>query len=63
MTKIGGSYPLAEVRCLELGGHCYVSTNSVVATNPPLYHRYCKHCGHTQHGHTQEPMKWEDVND
>lgn len=47
--------------CVAAGGHCYHQGNEVVATSPAIYHRICKHCGHTQHGTPQPSMRWEHV--
>ena len=58
MTKASGKFPLTEEECLKIGGHCYVVENYVIDTNPPIYHRVCKHCGHTQHGYKQPSMRW-----
>ena len=54
-------FPLNEEQCLAIGGHCYIKSNIVVQTMPPTYHRYCKHCGHAQHGHIQEDVAWKDI--
>ncbi len=56
-----GKYPLTEEQCLAIGGHCYVRSNITVQTMPPVFHRTCKHCGHTQHGRPQGDIGWEDV--
>ena len=56
------NYPLKgdQARCQELGGHCYEVANIVLTSNPPVYLRTCKHCGHTQHGHSQPSIRWWD---
>jgi hypothetical protein len=41
---------LTEAECLVKGGHCWVVDDVVSATNPPLYHRRCKHCPRVEHG-------------
>lgn len=51
---------LTKEECLKIGGHCYEEESSVVLTNPPIYHRVCKHCGHRQQGMAQPLMHWED---
>ena len=54
-------YPLAEMQCLQYGGHCYEVCNYVLTINPPIHVRICKHCGHKQHGRNQPDMYWHDV--
>ncbi len=51
---------ISKEECLKIGGHCYEIDNGVVCTNPPIYHRVCKHCGWVQEGREQPNMKWED---
>jgi len=41
-------YKLTKEECLKIGGHCYEIDDQVICTNPPIYHRVCKHCGHRQ---------------
>ena len=53
-------YPLTEEECLKIGGHCYKRSNLVIDTLPPVYTRYCIHCGHTQRGQTQDSIGWYD---
>ena len=60
MDKILDRYPLTEDDCKKMGGHCYIDSNIVVDTIPQIYHRSCKHCGHTQHGQRQPLIKWTD---
>ena len=50
---------MSEEECLKIGGHCWEEDNIVVATNPPRYHRRCKHCGKVQEG-VNEGMRWYD---
>jgi len=52
-------YPLTEGDCMKIGGHCYVASNIVIATNPPIHTRICRHCGKRQES-TTIPL-WEDV--
>jgi len=54
------SEKLTEEECLKIGGHCWVVDNYVVLTNPPIYHRRCKHCGKVQEGHSQPRVRWAD---
>lgn len=51
-------YPLTKGRCLEICGHCYEMEDTVVCTNPPIFHRVCKHCGHRQEGRSHD--YWQD---
>lgn len=51
---------LPEDVCVALGGHCYVTDSSVLASYPPTYVRRCKHCGHTQYGRPQDDISWSD---
>lgn len=53
------AYPLTKKKCLKMGGHCYERTNYTIDTNPPIYHRVCKHCGWVQEGTAQSDMNWE----
>lgn len=52
------TFPLSESECVKIGGHCYRTSDAVVATNPPIYHRVCKHCGKTQQSDMQ--VQWVD---
>jgi hypothetical protein len=61
--KTPQSFPLTEEQCLAIGGHCYVQSKMVIQTMPPTYHRYCKHCGHSQRGYPQEFFAWKDIKD
>lgn len=54
---------LTEDECLKIGGHCYEVGGYDVLTNPPISHRVCKHCGHTQHGVQQPNVRWTDARD
>lgn len=56
----GKSYPLTEKRCLKIGGHCYEMDDWILTTNPPIYSRTCKHCGHNQRGTSQPEIAWYD---
>ena len=53
-------YPLTQEECLKIGGHCYVQEPEVIMTNPPIYHRTCKHCGKRQECRIQHPIEWHD---
>lgn len=61
MTKVAGEFKLTEEQCLEIGGHCWNQSDIVIDTYPSTYHRYCVHCGKSQHGQAQGSMKWVDV--
>lgn len=56
----GKKYLLTEKECLKIGGHCYAVSPLVMTSDPPIYERICKHCGHTQHGLEQPSMNWHD---
>lgn len=49
---------LTEEECLKIGGHCFEMSNVVLATNPPMYQRQCKHCGRVEVGRQQNPIVW-----
>lgn len=53
---------ISKEECLKIGGHCYEYENIVINTNPPIYHRICKHCGWVQEGMTQPNINWFDDN-
>jgi len=55
------SYPLSEEECLKIGGHCYEMADYSYDTNPPIYVRICKHCGHKQEGMRLPDYDWSDV--
>ena len=46
--------------CVSHGGHCWEQSDCVITTNPPIYHRRCKHCGLVQEGCQQPNMAWHD---
>jgi len=46
--------------CVKNGGHCWESSNYVIDTMPPIYHRYCKHCGLVQEASEQPQYNWHD---
>ena len=50
---------LTEEECLEIGGHCYEFEPYVLASDPPISVRTCKHCGKRQHGREQPSIRWE----
>jgi len=52
---------ISEEECLRIGGHCYMEANVVYPTNPLLYERICKHCGHRQQGREQPVIDWKDI--
>ncbi len=52
------AYPLSEAECVRIGGHCFEHDGMVVATNPPIYHRICKHCGLVEQGQAQPAFTW-----
>ena len=54
-------FPLSEEECLRIGGHCWARSDFVYDTNPPIYERYCKHCGKVQQGSEQPTIDWQDV--
>jgi len=55
-----GKYTLSKEQCLEIGGHCFEKERSVILTDPPIYHRTCKHCGLVQEGRSQPDIRWSD---
>lgn len=57
-----GMYKLTEEECSRIGGHCYVIEPFLLATNPPISTRLCKHCGHRQRSkpHREDDF-WQDV--
>ena len=60
MAEKTPEYLMSKEECLKIGGHCYEVSPMVVLTYPPIYHRTCKHCGHTQQGQPQSDIGWED---
>ena len=59
--QIGTSYPpfpLIAKQCLRIGGHCFRTEDIVIDTNPPIYHRFCIHCGFREEGHPQPGIQW-----
>lgn len=55
------TYPLTKEECEKIGGHCYEMDDLVIATNPPIHTRTCKHCGHKQTGRLQPEIDWGDL--
>lgn len=49
---------MTQEECLKIGGHCFKMSNEVLASNPPQYIRYCKHCGLKQYGTEQPNIDW-----
>lgn len=52
------TYPLSEKECLKIGGHCFKQEDYVINTNPPTYHRVCRHCGLVEQGGSQPSVAW-----
>ena len=62
-ARANHEYVWTVEECASNGGHCYSDEGRggiVIDTYPPTYHRTCKHCGMTQHGHPQPAMEWTD---
>ena len=55
-------YPLTKEECIKIGGHCFEISNEVVLTNPPIYHRICKHCGYKEEGTQRDSFNWHEDN-
>ena len=49
---------ITEKQCIEMGGHCFESTNQVLTSNPPQFPEICKHCYKKRIGQEQPRMKY-----
>lgn len=47
--------------CVAHGGHCYVSENIVLASNPPQYPEKCKHCPASRVAIPQSQWSYRDT--
>lgn len=50
--------PLSFEECERIGGHCWVSSDVMLLSNPPQFPQSCKHCGATRVGRRQASMAY-----
>ena len=55
------SFPVAPDECEALNGHCFKRSGLVLASSPPQYEEYCKHCGKVRYATSREPWSYRYV--
>ena len=52
---------MTEEECVRHGGHCFVRTGMVLASNPPQFAEICKHCPKRRVAIPQEAFTYRDT--